>query len=165
MIRMACVGVAAAMLLAACSPKPGEAQKTGDAADGAAGTAAQSADLLQSAATSKQVMLGLTIPASDVIWQVGTKAPANDAEWDRVTANAVMLAESGLLLLSAPRDLKQAEWTQYATALVTHARAAAEAAQKRDVDGLLAAGDEVYQDCDTCHNKFMPAKVAEQAAK
>jgi hypothetical protein len=162
MIRIALMGVAAAMLLAACSPKPAETGMSGAKPDGAG---QPSADALQSTATSRQVMLGLTIPASEVVWQVGTKAPADDAEWDRVTANAVMLAESGLLLLAAPRDLKQAEWTQHATAMVTHARAAAEAAQKRDVDGLLAAGDEVYQDCDSCHNKFMPAKVAEQAAK
>ncbi|MEY2854797.1 MAG: hypothetical protein RL030_1929 [Pseudomonadota bacterium] len=154
MKRIACAGVLAAMLLAACSPKTPEQQKPAPSADGAV-----------SSATSKQVMLGLTIPASEVMWQVGAKVPANDADWERVTANAVMLAESGLLLMSAPRDPKQAEWTQFATDLVTHARAAADAAQKHDVDALLAAGDEVYQACDSCHNKFMPAKVAEQAAK
>lgn len=104
-------------------------------------------------------MLGLTIPASEVIWGVGTKAPEGDADWERVTANAVMLAESGLMLMSGPRDLKQTEWTQYASDMVRHARTATEAAQKRDVDALLAAGDEIYTSCDTCHNKYMPAKV------
>lgn len=152
MIRMASIVVGAALLLAACSPRPGvEVQSEAPTAP---------ADALQSAATSRQVMLGLTIPASEVIWGVGSNAPASDADWDRVTANAVMLAESGLMLMSAPRDLKQPEWTQYASDMVRHSRSAAEAAQKRDVDALLAAGDEIYNSCDTCHNKYMPAKVA-----
>jgi hypothetical protein len=141
-----------ALLLAACSPRSGEVEQTV--------ATATSAEAPQSMATSRQVMLGLTIPASEVIWGVGTKAPESDADWDRVTANAVMLAESGLMLMSGPRDLKQAEWTQYAGDMVRHAQTAAEAAQKRDVDALLAAGDEIYTSCDTCHNKYMPAKVA-----
>lgn len=152
MIRVASIGVGAALLLAACSPRSGEEVQTG--------APTTPADALQSMATSKQVMLGLTIPASEVIWGVGSNAPASDADWDRVAANAVMLAESGLMLMSGPRDLKQPEWTHYASEMVRHARTAAEAAQKRDVDALLAAGDEIYTSCDTCHNKYMPAKVA-----
>lgn len=152
MIRIASVGVGVALLLAACSPRSGEEVQ--------APAQTASADALQSSATSRQVMLGLTIPASEVIWGVGSNVPASDADWDRVTANAVMLAESGLMLMSGPRDLMQPEWTQYASDMVRHARTAAEAAQKRDVDALLAAGDEIYTSCDTCHNKYMPAKVA-----
>jgi hypothetical protein len=152
MIGRHIVGVVALMLLAACSSKQAEV---------AAGPAA--APALQSEATSRQVMLGLTIPAADVIWGVGSKAPENDVEWERVTANAVMLAESGLLLMSAPRDVNQPEWTQHATDLVRHARAAAEAARNHDVDAVLAAGDEIYTNCDACHNKYMPAKAAELA--
>jgi hypothetical protein len=152
MIRNACVGMGLALLLAACSPRSGELEQTV--------AAPTSTDAPQSTATSRQVMLGLTIPASEVVWGVGSKAPESDADWDRVAANAVMLAESGLMLMSGPRDLKQAEWTQYASDMVRHAGTAAEAAQKRDVDALLAAGDEIYTSCDTCHNKYMPAKVA-----
>lgn len=146
-------GLAAMLLLVACSSQDGDAAR----ADGAEAA-------LHSEATSKQVMLGLSIPASDVLWGVGSKAPENDTEWDRVTANAVMLAESGLMLLQPPRDVGQPEWTRHARDLVTHARAAAAAAQQRDVDALLAAGDEIYNVCEACHNTYMPAKVAEQAA-
>lgn len=158
MTRRLGVAIAAALLLAACSSKQGEAARSTTA--GAASGAAAS---MPSEATTRQVMLGLTIPASDMLWGVGSKAPADDTEWDRVTANAVMLAESGLMLMAAPRDVGQPEWTQHARDMVTHARTAAAAAQKRDVDALLAAGDEIYNVCEACHNKYMPAKVAEQA--
>lgn len=153
MKRRVIPGLVAMLLLVACSSQQGDAAR----ADGAEAA-------LHSEATSRQVMLGLSIPASDVLWGVGSKAPENDTEWDRVTANAVMLAESGLMLLQPPRDVGQPEWTAHARDLVTHARAAAAAAQQRDVDALLAAGDEIYNVCEACHNTYMPAKVAERAA-
>lgn len=116
-------------------------------------------------ATARQVMLGLTIPASDVLFQIGTpSAPADQAAWDRIVANAAMLAESGILLLIGPRDLKQPEWTQFARELVAKSKDAMAAAERRDVDAVLEAGNGIYEVCENCHNKYMPAKVAEQAA-
>ena len=154
MSRLALTAAAAALLLVACGSK-----QTGTA------TPAAGAGAAEFLATNRQVMLGLTIPASDVLFQVGSKPPENDAEWDRVVANAVMLAESGNLLLQGPRDLHQPEWTQHANDMIARAKVAAEAASKHDVDGVLAAGDSIYEVCENCHNKFMPAKVAETAGQ
>ena len=114
-------------------------------------------------ATSRQVMLGLTIPAADVVWGVGSAEPADDLAWEKVAANAAMLAESGQLLLSGSRNLQQPVWTTQSQALIEAGKAAAVAAQKHDVDGVLAAGDAMYNACDACHNDFLPAKVAERA--
>jgi hypothetical protein len=115
-------------------------------------------------ASTQQVMLGLTIPASDVLFQVGENVPQDDGGWDRITATAAMLAESGNLLLVGPRNLAQPDWTQLSRELVARARTAMDAAQKRDVDALLNAGNDIYEVCEGCHAKYMPAKVAEQAA-
>ena len=154
MTRPALIAAASVLLLAAC----------GSRESGPATPAASTAGT-EVLATNRQVMLGLTIPASDVLFQVGSKPPENDAEWDRVVANAVMLAESGAMLLQGPRDLHQPEWTQHANDMIARARTAAEAASRHDVDGVLAAGDSIYEVCEACHNKFMPAKVAEIAAE
>ncbi len=108
-------------------------------------------------------MLGLTIPATDVVWGVGNETPADDAAWERVAANALMVAESGNLLLTGSRNPQQADWTEMTHEMIKYARAAAEAAQKHDVDGVTEAGDELYNACDSCHNKYMPAKAAELA--
>lgn len=116
-------------------------------------------------ATSRQVMLGLTIPAADVVWGAGSGAPADDLAWEKVTANAVMIAESGAMLLAAPRNPGQPEWTEQAEAMIAAAKAAAEAAQQHNLDGVLEAGDALYASCESCHEKFMPAKVAEIAAE
>jgi hypothetical protein len=116
-------------------------------------------------ATTRQLMLGLTIPASDVLFQVGEKGPADDAGWDRIVANALMLAESGQLLLTGARDLKQPEWKRMAEELTASAKAAADAAATHNVDLVLEAGNRVYESCDACHTKYMPAKAAEQATQ
>ena len=155
MIRSLVACCAAALLLAACASKK-EAAATVAAAD--------APPTIEHLATNRQVMLGLTIPASDVVFQAGSKGPPDDAEWDRIVANAVMLAESGNLMLTGPRDLKQPEWTQFARELVARSKVAAEAAGKHDVDAVLEAGNGIYEVCENCHNKYMPAKVAEQAA-
>jgi hypothetical protein len=109
-------------------------------------------------------MLGLTIPSSDVLFQVGEKPPADDATWDRVAANAVMLAESGNMLLTGTRDLAQPEWTQHARELVARAKVAADAAAKRDVDAVLEAGNGIYEVCEACHARYMPARAVGQGA-
>ena len=57
---------------------------------------------LQAFASTRQIMLGITIPTSDVVFQVSAKAPADEREWEKVAANAAALAESGNLLMMAP---------------------------------------------------------------
>jgi hypothetical protein len=126
--------------------------------------AAPAEPAIEHVATAKQVMLGLTIPASDVLFQVGDQSPIDDKGWERIIANAAMLAESGNLLLVGPRNLNQPEWIQLARELVARARDAGEAAAKHDVDAVLEAGNAIYENCDACHSKYMPAKVAEIAA-
>ena len=115
-------------------------------------------------ATTRQVMLGLTIPASDALFQLGNNAPTTDAEWEKVVATALMLAESGQMLLTGSRNLSQPEWTKQARALVDSAKAAAAAAQAKNVDGVLDAGNTIYEACDGCHQKYMPARQVENAA-
>jgi hypothetical protein len=99
-----------------------------------------------------------------VLFQLSDNVPKDDAGWDRIVATAAVLAESGNLLLAGPRDLKQPEWTQLAQAMVARAKDAMAAAAKHDVDAVLEAGNGIYESCENCHNKYMPAKVAEQAA-
>jgi hypothetical protein len=156
MKRLALVSIlTAGLLVAACSNQQAESN---------AAHAAPAAPL-ESLATNRQVMLGLAIPASDVLFQIADNVPADDAGWDRVVANAVMLGEAGNMMLSGARLLPQPEWSQHARDLVTRAKVAAEAAQKHDVDAVLDAGNAIYETCDACHNQFMPAKVAERAAQ
>ena len=139
----------AAALMAACGTKQEEPEVP-------AGPA------IEAIADARQVMLGLTIPASDVLFQIGDNAPKLPADWDRIVATAAMLGESGNLLLTGPRDRHQAEWTQFSQDLIARSKDAMAAAQMQDVDAVLDAGNAIYEVCETCHKKYMPAKLAEQ---
>jgi hypothetical protein len=118
---------------------------------------------IETLATTRQVMLGLTIPASDVLFQVSEETVKSEMDWERVVANAMMLAESGQMLLTGTRDLQQPEWREQAAALVAASKAAADAALQKNRDAVLDAGNAIYESCDGCHAKYMPARLVEPA--
>jgi hypothetical protein len=111
------------------------------------------------APTTREIMLALTIPTSDVVFGVGSKEPASALEWERVVANAMLLAESGRLLQTQGRDPGAPEWRAFAQSLVASARQAAAAARAKDVDRTLDAGNTLYESCEGCHAKFMAART------
>jgi hypothetical protein len=148
-VSMLCVMVVA---LSACSS--GKAPEAVNAATPA----------LESYATTRQVMLGLTIPASNLLFQLGDNTPKDDAGWEVVVATAMTLAESGNLMLTGTRDLHQPEWTDFSRRLIESAKKAAAAAHAKDVDQVLDAGNELYEVCDACHQKYLPARAAETPA-
>jgi len=114
-------------------------------------------------ATTRQIMLGITAPTSDVVFQVGAKAPESDAEWEKVQASALSLAESALLLRSGPRAVDQQEWLKHCDDLISTAKAAAAAAGEKDVDKVLDVGNSIYEVCDGCHRRYMAARQGEDA--
>ena len=111
-------------------------------------------------ASVKQVMLGLTIPASNVVWNVVFGEEKTD--WEKVEANAMTLAESGRLLMEDGRAVDDGEWMKYARAMIDSSLEAAEFAGAEDLDALRKAGNALYESCDGCHKKYMPARQGEQ---
>lgn len=112
--------------------------------------------MVEPVATVRQVMLGLTVPASDVLFQIGDHVPDGDAGWESVVATAAMLAESGNLLLKPPYDRGEPEWREFAQQLVAKAKDAMAVAGNHDVDAVLEAGNAVYETCENCHMKYLP---------
>jgi hypothetical protein len=110
-------------------------------------------------ASTREVMLALTIPASDAVFGVGSKEPTSAAEWERVAANAMLLAESGRLLRTGGRDPGKPEWGQFANELTRAALQAAAAARQQDIDATLEAGNAAYETCEGCHAKFMAVRA------
>ncbi len=139
---------------AACSKGPAPEQ----AAPAAAATAPAAV------ATSRQIMLGLVIPAADVVWAAANETPADDAAWEKIQANAIMITEAGNLMQVPPRVVDQDEWLANAKALVETSTAAAQAAGEKNLDKLSDAGNNMYDVCDKCHAKYMPARIAEAQA-
>jgi hypothetical protein len=91
---------------------------------------------------------------------VGREAPADDADWLAVQSNAIMLAESGSLLMIGSCARDTGDWMTMSQALVDAGVAALEAVEARDVDGVLAAGDLIVVACETCHVPYRDGGLA-----
>jgi hypothetical protein len=124
-------------------------------------TATAAREPSESTANTRQLMLGLVEPASNAVFRAQAEAPADDAGWERVEANALVLAEAGVLLTTGSRRIEEQQWLEQARALVDAGKAAAAAARARDADQMSAAGDAVYATCEECHAKYLPPVAAE----
>jgi hypothetical protein len=121
-----------------------------------AGAATAQAPTFQPVGTVRQLMLGIVAPASDAIFKVPNKAPKNDGEWTALQNSALILAETGNLLLLPGRSKDKGEWTKDAKALVDAGSAAFKAANARDASALTDIGDKIDETCETCHAKYLP---------
>jgi hypothetical protein len=83
--------------------------------------------------------------------------PSTDAEWERVWAAGITLAESGNLLMMPPRALDQGEWLRMSNAFIDVGLEAARAADDKDYQAVLDAGEKVYNLCTECHEQYMPS--------
>lgn len=113
---------------------------------------------MHTSATVKQLMLGAVIPASDIVFGVAANTPADDAAWTKIQANAAVIAEMAKLLTDSPRSIDNAEWATRAQALYDTANLVVAAATEKNVDKVSDAGNNMYDACDACHMKYMPAR-------
>lgn len=115
----------------------------------------------------KQLMEGVVDPAADVVWdaagtiitaeKVEEIAPKSDEEWAAVRNGAMVLAESGNLLMMSPRAKDSGRWMKLAQALVDAGAAALSAAKAKDVARVFTAGGDIYDACSNCHQRYVDA--------
>lgn len=103
-----------------------------------------------------ELMRALTIPSSDAIFKAQGEAPQDAAGWATLQANALILAESGNLLMIGDRARDTGTWRKDALALIDAAAAAVDAARARNVEQLGQAADAIYNACEGCHKDYLP---------
>jgi hypothetical protein len=81
--------------------------------------------------------------------------PETDEDWDDLWSAAMTIAESGNLLMIAPRAVDDGAWMQFSRALVDAGVGAAAAAQSKDPEQVFAAGEQVYTVCVACHARYV----------
>ena len=108
-------------------------------------------------ATAKQLMEMMLIPASEALFDVGSKEPKTDAEWAAVKTQAILLAEGGHLLLIPGRG-KPGVWNRNARLLVAAGAASLKAAEAKNIDKVIEAGDLILASCEGCHKQYLPKK-------
>jgi hypothetical protein len=127
---------------------------------GAAGDAAY-----QPVASIDELMDAIVIPSSQALFDavvydngVLTQAPKTDDDWFRLRMHAVAVAEAGNLLQMPPRAKDTGDWRTMSRALTESAVKVAKATDAKDIDGMLAAGGEMYAACTGCHRQYLPTE-------
>lgn len=105
-------------------------------------------------ATIMQLHEAMISPSSDALFDVGREAPKSDADWKAVRNHAVILAESANMLMVAGRAKDGGNWMKFSTAMADAAATALKAAEARNVDGVLEAGDRIVPVCEGCHEPY-----------
>ena len=121
-----------------------------------AGVAMAQAPTFQPVGSTLQVMRAMVIPSSDVIFKLPSETPKDDKEWAVVQNSALILAESGNLLMMKGRSKDDGEWNKDAQLMVAAGAAAFKAANAKDANKLLDIGDDILTACETCHKKYKP---------
>lgn len=118
-----------------------------------AGSAATQVSRFKPVASVTQLMQAMVIPASSALFNVPRDPPADKTEWTEVRHHAIVLAESGNLLLIGDRAQDSEVWAATSRALAEAGEAALKAAQARDVDTIAEVGNQIIAACESCHEK------------
>ena len=102
----------------------------------------------------KQLMRAMTVPASNALFDVARVPPKDDREWEAIEDSAVILGESGNLLLIAGRSKNTAVWEDTSRGMVEAGAAALKAAQARNLDAVIDAGNQMVDTCEVCHESY-----------
>ena len=105
-------------------------------------------------ATVKQLHEAIIGPASDAVFQVGSRAPATEQEWQALRNSAAMLAEAGNLLMIGPRARDRGAWRRLSRGLADAGASALKAATAKDVEAVSRAGDQIIDVCENCHTPY-----------
>jgi hypothetical protein len=134
-------------------------------------------------ASVRQIMASMVVPSSTVVFgsvgsiltfsngvqHVQDNVPSTDEEWTNVVNNAVVLTEAGNLLMLAGRAREKAgpirardraDWMMRSRELVEAGAVALKAANARDANALLDAGQRIDEACDECHERYQEGDPA-----
>jgi hypothetical protein len=120
-----------------------------------AGAAFAQAPDYQPVGNMSQLMINIIYPASDALFYIERTPPKTDADWNVIRSQALMLAESGNLLMM-PMRTREGGWNKEAKMMITAAKAAYKASLAKDMAGVLAQGDTLTESCIACHKEYRP---------
>jgi len=111
----------------------------------------------QPVGTMTQVMKSLVYPAAnDVLLSIARGGPSTAQEWAALERSAVVLGESGNVLMLRGHARDQGAWMRQAKALVEAGAAAAKAASAKDAQALAGVGEPLNTACVNCHKQYRP---------
>jgi len=121
-----------------------------------AGAMLAQAPQFQPVGTVSQVMISITYPTSDALFYIERNPPKTEKDWNEIQAQALMLAESGNLLMMGRRARDQGDWIKESQELVDVGAAAYKAALAKDLPAIVALNQRLNDSCVTCHQQYRP---------
>src|ERR1700704_5179834 len=106
--------------------------------------------------TMSQLMIDIIYPTSDDIFYIERTPPVNDRDWAAIERSALMLAESGNLLMMPGRARDQGDWIKDSRMLLDAGNAAFKAAKAKDIPAIVALNEQLVTSCTTCHMQYRP---------
>src|SRR5579862_1031283 len=103
-----------------------------------------------------QLMIDIIYPTSDAIFYVDRDPPKTQRDWNTLRAQALMLAESGNLLMIEGRARDQENWIKDSQLMADLGAKAYKAAQAKDLDGIRALNDSLSDVCIQCYQQYRP---------
>jgi hypothetical protein len=112
----------------------------------------------EAVAETRLLMEGLAMPNYESLEKILQQKPADVETWTFARGQALLIAETGnLLLLRPPRNQGRDPWMARAMDLRQAAAGLARAAGSQDLEGSRAAMREVAGACNRCHQTFRVA--------
>lgn len=117
---------------------------------------AQAPTTYQPVGTMSQLMVDIIYPTSDALFYVDRDPPKDAHDWDVLRGQALMLAESGNLLMMPGRARDQQNWIKYSKTMIDLATTAFKATQAKNMAAIQALNDPLSQVCIDCHYQYRP---------
>ena len=118
---------------------------------------------------TRLLMVSVLDPATDIVWDSvktivsleGTEEfqPETEEEWTAVRNAAVVVAESGNLLMMGRRAVDDGDWIGWSLDLVDAGEAAMNAAEARNPEAIFDIGEQIYIACRGCHEQYWQTNV------
>lgn len=103
--------------------------------------------------TMSELMVHMIYPTSDAVFYISSRTPTTEEEWGQLQARTLTLAESANLLMM-PGRTRPGEWNKDARQMLDAAWGAFKAAKSKDVGGVEAVSDQLYESCVSCHKAY-----------
>jgi hypothetical protein len=117
---------------------------------------AQAPTSFQLVGNMRELMIDIIYPTSDSLFYVDRETPKTQHDWDLLGGQALMLAESGNLIMMPGRARDQENWIKYSKIMIDLGKTAFKAAQAKDLDGIRALNDPLNDVCVNCHLQYRP---------
>lgn len=105
--------------------------------------------------TMSELMIHIIHPTSDAVFYVSSRTPTTDAEWAALQASTLTLAESANLLMM-PGRTRPGQWNADSRVMLDAAWEAFKAAKAKNLEGVEAVSDQLYESCVSCHKAYRP---------